>query len=188
MKLKQFLVMKIKSIIFYFVVTNIAFLQTDQDSLNVKDNVSTNPLIISTIPFINTDPFNAFYITTLNMIAMNIDTTNNEIHDPKKALFLSSIPLLNLASSNEALYIPSLGQMYNNKVLKSFILSALKSYWLLEYKETKDTNIKDRNRSLWWLLLLMLYSMGDAYVDANLIKSMNEMDLDSLININGDIK
>ena len=180
--------MKIKNIIFYFVVTNIAFLQTDQDSLNVKDNVSTNPLIISTIPFINSDPFNAFYITTLNMIAMNIDTTNNEMHDPKKALFLSSIPLLNLSSSNEALFIPSLGQIYNDKMLKSFILSALKSYWLLEYKKTKNIDIKDRNRSFWWLLFLILYSMGDAYVDANFIQSMNEMELDSLINIKGDIK
>ena len=180
--------MKIKNIIFYVFIINIVFLQTDQDSLEVKDDNSTNPLIISTIPFINSDPFNAFYITTLNMMVLDGDSIDNKMHDPKKALFLSSIPLLNLASSNEALYIPSLGQIYNNKMLKSFVLSALKSYWLSEYKKTKDINVKDRNRSLWWLLLLILYSMGDAYVDANFIQSMNEMELDSLININGDIK
>ena len=180
--------MRIKEIFFCFLVINIAFLQTDKDSLDVKDNGSTNPLIISTIPFINSDPFNAFYITTLNMLIMENDTTDSMAHDPKKALFLSSIPLLNLSSSNEALFIPSLGQIYNDKMLKSFILSALKSYWLLEYKKTKNIDIKDRNRSLWWLLFLILYSMGDAYVDANFIQSMNEMELDSLININGDIK
>ena len=42
----------------------------------------------------------------------------------------------------------------------------MKAYWLTEYKHSKDSDIKDRNRSLWWLLILTLYGITDAYIDA----------------------
>ena len=47
-------------------------------------------------------------------------------------------------------------------------MSTFKAFWLTEYNKSKHTNIKDRNRSMWWLLLLLLYGIGDAYVDAQL--------------------
>tara|TARA_B100001778_G_scaffold324308_1_gene318500 strand:- start:306 stop:701 length:396 start_codon:yes stop_codon:yes gene_type:complete len=90
---------------------------------------------------------------------------------PDVALFLSLLPLLNVAEPNEVLTIPSLGQLYNEKPLKAFILSAMKSYWLIDYdKSKKDSDIKDRNRSLWWLFGLIMYGAIDAYTDANLDK------------------
>jgi len=67
-------------------------------------------------------------------------------------------------------------QIYNKNMGKAFALSSLKAYWLMEYKRTKDINIKDRNRSLWWLLTLMLYGMADAYVDAQLNQNIKNGD------------
>ena len=103
------------------------------------------------------------------------------------ALF-SSIPLLNLMSENETLYIPAFGQIYNRKPLKAFIMMAMKSYWLSEYKSSKNDDIKDRNRSLWWLLILILYGMADAYVDAHLDKDINVINKTIENSYNGDIK
>ena len=100
----------------------------------------------------------------------NLDTLDID-KNPDVALFLSLLPLLNVAKPNEILTIPSLGQLYNEKPLKAFILSAMKSYWLIEYdKSKKDSDIKDRNRSLWWLFGLIMYGAIDAYTDANLDK------------------
>ena len=100
----------------------------------------------------------------------NLDTLDID-KNPDVALFLSLLPLLNVAEPNEALTIPSLGQLYNEKPLKAFILSAMKSYWLIDYdKSKKDSDIKDRNRSLWWLFGLIMYGAIDAYIDANLDK------------------
>ena len=100
----------------------------------------------------------------------SIDTLDID-KNPDVALFLSLLPLLNVAKPNEILTIPSLGQLYNEKPLKAFILSAMKSYWLMDYdKSKKDSDIKDRNRSLWWLFGLIMYGAIDAYTDANLDK------------------
>ena len=100
----------------------------------------------------------------------NLDTLDID-KNPDVALFLSLLPLLNVAEPNEVLTIPSLGQLYNEKPLKAFILSAMKSYWLIDYdKSKKDSDIKDRNRSLWWLFGLIMYGAIDAYTDANLDK------------------
>ena len=41
--------------------------------------------------------------------------------------------------------------------------------WL---EKDKNNDMKDRNRSLWWLLILILYGMADAYVDAHLDKDI----------------
>ena len=96
------------------------------------------------------------------------------LNDPDVALFLSLLPLMNLADPNEVVTIPSFGQLYNKKPLKAFIFSALKSYWLIDYeKSKKNNNISDRNRSLWWLFGLILYGAIDAYTDAHLDKFSN---------------
>ena len=98
----------------------------------------------------------------------------NELKDPDIALFLSLLPLMNLADPNEIVTIPSFGQLYNKKTLKAFILSALKSYWLIDYeKSKKNNNISDRNRSLWWIFGLILYGAIDAYTDAHLDEFSN---------------
>jgi len=97
-----------------------------------------------------------------------------ELNDPDVALFLSLLPFMNLADPNEVVTIPSFGQLYNKKPLKAFILSALKSYWLIDYeKSKKNNNISDRNRSLWWLFGLILYGAIDAYTDAHLDEFSN---------------
>ena len=114
---------------------------------------------------------------------------NNEYPDPNRALFLSSIPMLNLISDNEVLYIPAFGQLYNKKPFKAFSMMAMKSYWLSEYhKSSKYNDIKDRNRSLWWLLILVLYGMADAYVDAHLDQNINKINATTINGNNGESK
>ena len=82
-------------------------------------------------------------------------------------------------------YIPSLGQLHNKKPLKALTLMTMKSYWLQEYKESKDDkNVSDRNRSLWWLITLVLYGAIDAHVDSHLDSFPKDEVLDSLVNNN----
>jgi hypothetical protein len=146
---------------------------------------SKAPLIISTLPYVNQDPTAVAAFVTLLIAASKSDTLQVKMNDPNTAMFLSSIPLFSsLLSSNEILLLPSLGQVYNKKIGKSFIMSFMKGYWLIEYKRSKDSNIKDRNRSLWWLLVLMLYGIADAYVDAQF--AQNEQNKNN--NYNGENK
>ena len=122
----------------------------------------------------------AKYILILFFLSISLctelDTLQLEnIKDPNAALFLSLVPLLNLAEPKEVLTIPSLGQLYNEKPMKAFILSALKTYWLIDYeKSQKENNISDRNRSLWWLFGLVMYGAIDSYTDAHLDKFSNK--------------
>ena len=115
-----------------------------------------------------------FYLSV--SLCNELDTLHLEnIKDPNAALFLSLVPLLNLAEPKEVLTIPSLGQLYNEKPMKAFILSALKTYWLIDYeKSQKENNISDRNRSLWWLFGLVMYGAIDSYTDSHLDKFSNK--------------
>ena len=62
-----------------------------------------------------------------------------------------------------------IGQFENNKPLKAITLMTMKFYWLKEFQIAKDiSNISDRNRSFWWLLMLNLYGIVDSYVDYHL--------------------
>ena len=65
-------------------------------------------------------------------------------------------------------------------------MMAMKSYWLSEYQSSKVDDIKDRNRSLWWLLILILYGMADAYVDAHLDKDIDQINNQIKNSYNGD--
>jgi len=181
--------MKIKYIIFTLFCSGLIFLQDPADSLRVETD-SKAPLIISTLPFLNNDPTVMFALSALLLAIHNKDTlTNNNYPDPNTAMFLSSIPLLNLISNNKTLYIPAFGQLYNKKPLKAFTMMAMKSYWLSEYQtSSKNNDIKDRNRSLWWLLILILYGMADAYVDAHLDKNIGIIDTTIKNSYNGDTK
>ena len=146
---------------------NFVFTQDSTDSTDVMYADSKAPLIISTLPYVTQDPTAVAGFAALLIMASKSDSLSFKMDDPNTAMFLSSIPLFSaVLSSNEMLLLPSLGQMYNKKIFKSFILSSMKTYWLTEYKYSKDSDIKDRNRSLWWLLILTLYGMADAYIDA----------------------
>jgi len=177
--------MKIKYIIFILLLSGFIFLQDSADTLIVKHD-SKAPLIISTLPFLNNDPAVMFALSTLLLAINSKDTLSKNYPDPNTAMFLSSIPLLNMISENEMLYIPAFGQIYNRKPLKAFIMMAMKSYWLSEYKSSKNDDIKDRNRSLWWLLILILYGMADAYVDAHLDKDIDTINKKIENSYNGD--
>ena len=103
-----------------------------------------------------------FFIVIFNFIfATNVDesdTTKKIInHDWK----------LNVFSIGKGM-IP-IGQFENNKPFKAFALMSMKFYWLKEFQLAKDiSNISDRNRSFWWLLMLNLYGIIDSYVDYHL--------------------
>ena len=168
--------MKVK-IIFFLIVSNLIFMQDLSDSTSIVYADSKAPLIIGALPFINQDPTTVAMVATLLISAAKSDSLSIDMNNPNMAMFLGSFPLLAATlSSNEALLIPSIGQVYNKKVFKAFIMSCMKTFWLTEYKRTKDVNIEDRNRSLWWLLILMLYGMADAYVDAQLNQNIKNGD------------
>ena len=162
------------SFLFIICLYNFIFMQDLSDSTITIYADSKAPLIISTLPYVNQDPTAVAGFAALLLTASKSDSLPVKMNDPSTALFLSSLPLFSSAlSSNEMLLLPSLGQIYNKNMGKAFVLSSLKAYWLMEYKRTKDINIKDRNRSLWWLLLLVLYGMTDAYVDSQFAQNNN---------------
>ena len=165
---------------------NFIFMQSPSSSIDSTIYADSKaPLIISTLPYVTQDPTAVAAFAALLIAASKSDSLPVKMDDSNTAMFLSSIPLFSAAlSSNEMLLLPSLGQMYNKKIFKSFIMSSMKAYWLIEYKRSKDFDIKDRNRSLWWLLVLMLYGIADAYVDAQF--AQNEQNKNN--NYNGDDK
>ena len=45
----------------------------------------------------------------------------------------------------------------------------MQSYWTNEYISSRNEgDISDRNRSLWWMIILLIYGSIDAYIDANI--------------------
>ena len=195
--------MRIKQFIFIFILFGFVYLQNTSDTLHITDDTK-GPLIISSfstdnhnnrfskatialLPFLNDDPSSMLLFSGLLLAAYSTDTLDNNYPDPNTAMLLSSIPLLNLVSDSEIGYIPSLGQLYNKRPLKAFAMMGMKSYWLSEYyRSSKGNEIKDRNRSLWWLLILILYGMVDAYVDAHLDRNINQIVGETDNNDNGE--
>ena len=99
------------------------------------------------------------------------------IQNPRKAFYYS--------------LIPGLGQVYNKKWLKSFVIigSEITFYQLwqknLEYYKSYDTNnyplkkhryLEKRNKYAWWIGLVYIYSMIDSVVDAHLFEFNNLME------------
>ena len=89
---------------------------------------------------------------------MEIDSTL--IRNSKKAFQISLVPVV------------SQGQVYNKKYLKSLLFIAGQSYSLSQvysYSNENDlSSIKKRNLNGWWFLGLYMFSIIDAYVDAEL--------------------
>ena len=82
-----------------------------------------------------------------------------------------------------SLLFPGWGQLYNRKYIKTLIIGGGELgliysiyYQDRQYEKAKkagdqkaaDFYREDRNRLAWWLVGAILYSMGDAYVDAQL--------------------
>ena len=81
-------------------------------------------------------------------------------------------------------FIPGLGQLYNGKYLKAFGFVAGEYIALSRFNEFKNNeSIGLRNTYAWWIIGLYIWSILDAYVDAQFstfpvkrLKSSNEMD------------
>ena len=109
---------------------------------------------IKTILFVTILSFNFSLTDDIIDISVNKEVIN---HDWKLNVFSVGNGML------------PLGQFENNKPFKAMSLIAMKYYWLKEYNEAQNTsNISDRNRSFWWLLILNLYGIIDSYVDFHL--------------------
>jgi len=82
-----------------------------------------------------------------------------------------------------SLAFPGWGQFYNTKYVKALLVFGIETGLALSasyqndqmrrYDKKGDTEAakffrNDRNRLLWWLAGFILFSMGDAYVDAHL--------------------
>ena len=66
-------------------------------------------------------------------------------------------------------FIPGLGQIYNGKYLKAFGFVAGEYIAVSRFNEyNHDNSIALRNTYAWWIFGLVVWSMLDAYVDAQL--------------------
>ncbi len=125
----------------------------------------------------------------LLLLASNPCFAHNSTKDsvaviPKKALVNSdSVKLKKKTPAGamvRSILFPGLGQWYNNKKFKSLAIfcgetGLLANAIYLNQKLVKSSAeiernfyIENRNISVWWLVGVILYSMGDAYVDAQL--------------------
>jgi hypothetical protein len=101
---------------------------------------------------------------------VKIDSIRQRHHSPSGAMWRS-------------LLFPGWGQLYNRKYFKALIIGGGEIGFIsgiyIQHQRFKDAREKgdeyaanfyrnDRNRLGWWLAGLILYSMADAYVDAQL--------------------
>jgi len=117
-----------------------------------------------------------FFLICFCLIYSNVETDSTVVASIK-AKQINSLPFFG--------FIPALGQLENGKPVKAILITGLRTYWLDEYRKTKITgNISDRNRSLWWLIALLLYGSIDAYIDSEIDEFPEDVVLDSLIQKN----
>ena len=68
--------------------------------------------------------------------------------------------------------LPGWGQFYNGKRVKGSIIAtaeiASATAWFVRRKQIKDRGTQERNLYLFSTIGIVLYSVGDAYVDAHL--------------------
>ena len=119
------------------------------------------------------DKIKLFLKILITIASLNFIQANNEItsanKSPKKAFYFS--------------LIPGLGQLYNDKLIKSALVVGLElsayNAWRsnLEKYNTYDENnfplkkhryLEKRNKYAWWIGIIYFYAMIDAVVDAHL--------------------
>tara|TARA_B100001250_G_scaffold405392_1_gene422812 strand:+ start:3074 stop:3490 length:417 start_codon:yes stop_codon:yes gene_type:complete len=128
------------------------------------------------------------YVCFFSFIFGQTDRKKN-ILNPKKAFYYS--------------LIPGLGQVYNKKWLKSFVIisSEITFYQLwqrnIDFYNSYDTNnyplkkhryLEKRNKYAWWIGIVYIYGMIDSVVDAHLFEFKNLMDEPIIESINEEEK
>ena len=102
------------------------------------------------------------------------------------ALFFASVPSWSAESQPDSLAsdrrvrgavlrsiaLPGWGQFYNGKRVKGSIIATVEVAsaiaWAVRRKQIKDRGTQERNLYLFSTIGIVLYSVGDAYVDAHL--------------------
>ena len=102
------------------------------------------------------------------------------------ALFFASVPSWSAESQPDSLssdrrvrgavlrsiVLPGWGQFYNGKRVKGSVIAtaevASAIAWVVRRKQIKDRGTQERNLYLFSTIGIVLYSVGDAYVDAHL--------------------
>ena len=97
---------------------------------------------------------NFFYANEVDTLLLK------EYNNNKDFWKMSLFPSFNMAS---------VGQLDNNKPIKALTLSALKYYWVSEFKiANKAMNLSNRSRAFWWFLFLYFYTIIDASIDSEM--------------------
>jgi hypothetical protein len=113
--------------------------------------------------------------------------TSDTIHPSVKPAEATAAPARKLHSPSGAMWrsmlFPGWGQLYNRKYLKTLIIGGFEigiitSIFVQDnrYRQARESGDEevaefyrdDRNRLTWWLAGTILFSMADAYVDAQL--------------------
>ncbi len=81
--------------------------------------------------------------------------------------FIDSTQIKNPSLSWKLSLIPGLGQIYNGKFYKSFIINSALGLSVVEVNHNKN-NINKRNTWGWWIFGIYTLGILDAYVDAHL--------------------
>jgi len=103
---------------------------------------------------------NFFYANEVDTLLLK------EYNNNKDFWKMSLFPSFNMAS---------VGQLDNNKPIKALTLSALKYYWVSEFKiANKAMNLSNRSRAFWWFLFLYFYTIIDASIDSEMESFPNE--------------
>ena len=96
-----------------------------------------------------------FVMTSIAVSQIEGYVDSTKIKNPKIALGLG--------------FVPGLGQLYNEKYLKSIGFIAGELFAINRFNKFRESNsIGLRNTYAWWIFGLYLWSMLDSYVDAQL--------------------
>jgi TM2 domain-containing membrane protein YozV len=90
-----------------------------------------------------------------------------------------------LGAAVRSLFVPGLGQIYNEKKVKAFLAFTGEGVLIYsifnenkKYNDTNDTKYRDKRNTLqWWLFFVIGLSVVDAYVDAYLDRFNEDMNI-----------
>jgi len=129
------------------------------------------------VTFSQTIPDSLYSVaSSRDSVAAKSDSAKTKTKSPRGAMLRS-------------LFIPGGGQFYNGKWFKGVLIAGtevglianaiIQNQWAVQSKTLVEKEFYQNNRglSLWWLGAVVLYSIGDAYVDAQLYKFDESEDL-----------